>query len=54
MKYILIILYVFGSNPAMTTAEFNTEEACLEAAGKALETSVYIRVFCTPKGGVGW
>lgn len=56
MKYILIIAYIYATNsgPAITTAEYNSKEACVKAgqefntAANGIFSSVYYS--CSPKG----
>ena len=53
MKYILIIwIYAWGNNVSgITTAEFNTKEACLNAGNKYMSENVFSKFICTEKGG---
>jgi len=57
MKYILIIAYIYATNsaPSITTAEYNSKEACIKAGemfksaagGKVIGTVYYS---CSEKG----
>lgn len=47
---IILVTAYMGRNPALTTAEFASEQACVRA-GQAAREAMGARFVCVPKGG---